>query len=177
MHQPRLVAVSVPVYLPDVSEASAADLDIPADLQALRVPLFLLCSSRKHADRWVLPKGGVEKGETSAEAAVREGWEEAGFRGTHLVSLSPSIAVARPSKPKHHADDVPRALYDFELCLVTRLEQDWPEKHERTRRWATRDEVERLTSWRNEVAAGLGRVSKNAAELASLARSKLSQSQ
>ena len=69
---------------------------------------------------------------------------------------------------------MPRALYDFELCLVTRLEQDWPEKHERTRSWATRDEVERLTSWRTEVAAGLGRVSKDAAELASLARSKLS---
>jgi hypothetical protein len=70
---------------------------------------------------------------------------------------------------------VPRALYDFELCLVTRLEKEWPEQHERTRRWATRDEVELLASWRNEVAEGLGRVSKDAAELASVARSKLSQ--
>jgi 8-oxo-dGTP pyrophosphatase MutT (NUDIX family) len=80
MHHPRLVAVSVPVYLPDISDASGADLDIPADLQALRVPLFMMCSSRKHADRWVLPKGGVEKGETSAEAAMREGWVRASTR-------------------------------------------------------------------------------------------------
>jgi len=37
--------------------------------------LACIVSSRKH-DEWVLPKGGVEKGESAREAAARELWEE-----------------------------------------------------------------------------------------------------
>lgn len=37
---------------------------------------FLLVTSRKHADAWLFPKGGVEKGEDGATAAAREAWEE-----------------------------------------------------------------------------------------------------
>lgn len=35
-----------------------------------------LVSSRKHKDAYVLPKGGVERGETPRQAAARELWEE-----------------------------------------------------------------------------------------------------
>lgn len=44
------------------------------------------------------------------------------------------------------------------LVLVDKLEDKWPEDQERTRTWATRDEAERLTSWREEVAEGLARL-------------------
>lgn len=82
MHTPRAVAVSVPLFIPPVlfSEAvrpaatSAQYLGIPDDLAALNEPLYLVCSSRKHPERCVLPKGGIEKGETSVEAGLREGW-------------------------------------------------------------------------------------------------------
>lgn len=40
-----------------------------------------LVSSRKHKNQWVLPKGGVEKGESERAAALRELEEE----GTSVV--------------------------------------------------------------------------------------------
>lgn len=39
-------------------------------------PSILVVSSRKHPSRFVLPKGGVEHGESSVQAALRESWEE-----------------------------------------------------------------------------------------------------
>ncbi|XP_068685939.1 diphosphoinositol polyphosphate phosphohydrolase 1-like isoform X2 [Montipora foliosa] len=42
----------------------------------------LLVSSWRHPGRWVVPSGGVEPGEDSKEAAIREVVEEAGVRGT-----------------------------------------------------------------------------------------------
>lgn len=35
-----------------------------------------IVTSRKHKKNWVLPKGGVEKGESAREAACRELFEE-----------------------------------------------------------------------------------------------------
>jgi 8-oxo-dGTP pyrophosphatase MutT (NUDIX family) len=66
MPKPRAVAVSVPLVLPWLLTAAAEP--------TTRSPLFLLCSSRKHKSRFLLPKGGVEKGEDAEFAAVREGW-------------------------------------------------------------------------------------------------------
>lgn len=78
MHKPRQVAVAVPIYLPTLAGTLCEGikyLDIPSDLRTTsKEPLFLLCSSRKHKTRYVLPKGGVEEGETSLQAALREGW-------------------------------------------------------------------------------------------------------
>ena len=42
--------------------------------------LVMLVRSRKHSDKWVVPKGGIEKGESAREAAARELWEEAGVK-------------------------------------------------------------------------------------------------
>lgn len=58
--QPRHVAVAVPFR---------------RRLEDNEVEVCLV-SSRKHDERWVLPKGGIEKGESEEEAAVRELWEE-----------------------------------------------------------------------------------------------------
>jgi 8-oxo-dGTP pyrophosphatase MutT (NUDIX family) len=41
-------------------------------------PRFLLVTARRSPDEWVLPKGHIERGETDAEAAVREVLEESG---------------------------------------------------------------------------------------------------
>ena len=41
----------------------------------------LLVSSKKEPGRWIFPKGHVERGETAAEAALRETEEEAGVDG------------------------------------------------------------------------------------------------
>jgi hypothetical protein len=92
-----------------------------------------------------------------------------------LLSLGPSIADKRPSKPSHKAEEVPRATYDFELCLVLRLEADWPEKEERTRHWVSRSEVLKQATWRQENVEGLDRVPVEINELVAIASGKLRQ--
>jgi 8-oxo-dGTP pyrophosphatase MutT (NUDIX family) len=41
----------------------------------------------KRAGTWVLPKGLVDPGETPAETALREGFEETGIRGSLVAKL------------------------------------------------------------------------------------------
>lgn len=49
----------------------------------------VLLARHAEGDRWLLPGGGVEVGETPADAAVREAWEETGLlvRLTRLVGV------------------------------------------------------------------------------------------
>jgi 8-oxo-dGTP pyrophosphatase MutT (NUDIX family) len=42
---------------------------------------ILLVTSRHNRGRWVLPKGTIKRGESAADAALRETREEAGVRG------------------------------------------------------------------------------------------------
>ncbi len=49
----------------------------------------VLLARHSEGDRWVLPGGAIEPGETPADAAVREAWEETGLivRLTRLVGV------------------------------------------------------------------------------------------
>jgi 8-oxo-dGTP pyrophosphatase MutT (NUDIX family) len=81
---------------------------------------FLIVHERKHGERWYLPAGRVEPGETFADAAIRETLEEAGIAiridGILRVEHTPTddgarmraVFVARPTDdrpPKHTPDD------------------------------------------------------------------------
>jgi diadenosine hexaphosphate hydrolase (ATP-forming) len=50
-------------------------------------PRYLLVRARRDPTQWVFPKGHVEPGETSEQAAVREVREEAGVRARILEPL------------------------------------------------------------------------------------------
>ncbi|MFH1378303.1 MAG: NUDIX hydrolase [Planctomycetota bacterium] len=74
------------------------------------------------AGQWSVPKGHIEPGETDAQTAVREAWEEAGLTG--------------------ELDDVPVGEFTYEKLgnvyrvvvfrmRVTGTASDWPEKNER----------------------------------------------
>lgn len=43
----------------------------------------------KGSKKWRLPKGNIEKGESSADAAAREVWEETGIRARAIEKLDP----------------------------------------------------------------------------------------
>ncbi|KDE09643.1 hypothetical protein MVLG_00049 [Microbotryum lychnidis-dioicae p1A1 Lamole] len=149
---PRRVAVALIIHRPK-----------PQD-----TPHFLIVSSRKHADRWVLPKGGIESSggssesgvESAEEAARREAWEEAGLIQSSSIHLSHLVVLpdqkphkASPSQDPSESGFIRSTMYSFELFSVmsmgsTALAEEWPEKHERKRRWVQGwSELEEVLCW------------------------------
>jgi len=97
------------------------------DPDGLRV---LLITSRD-TGRWVIPKGGIEKGFTAAQAAAQEAYEEAGVKGIisemmlgiYTYSKRLSSGVARPTTVEVYA------------LQVEKLLKKWPERSERRLKW------------------------------------------
>lgn len=85
----------------------------------------LLITSRKRG-YWILPKGIVEPGSTPAESAQREAFEEAGIEGE--ISTN-SLAVFRDRKWGGIC------LVEVFPMRVLKILEQWPEDHERSRRW------------------------------------------
>ncbi|SJX61371.1 related to diadenosine hexaphosphate (Ap6A) hydrolase [Sporisorium reilianum f. sp. reilianum] len=155
--KPRRVAVAIPI---EILPSSTTTTD------RLRIHLV---SSRKHADKYVLPKGGVEHGEHSRQAALRELWEEAGLIGQPHVSRPAPLSSTAPAdltvddhkphknSPAQHAGEpgfVPRAIYEgHEILLAPEdaVKDDWPEAHERHRKAFTLQEAEKALEWRRDI--------------------------
>ncbi|KDN51962.1 hypothetical protein K437DRAFT_244341 [Tilletiaria anomala UBC 951] len=168
--QPRHVAVAIPYRYDSVQSQSRPQ----GDLQ------ICLVTSRKHDGLYVLPKGGVEAGESSSEAAIREMWEEAGLRpapSNHHSApvdssgLEPSllrsnmVADHKPHKFSPSADPlspafVPRAIYtahEFEIKDSNSSSAVWPESRERQRKWVSLKEAKEGIRWRKDIAELLDR--------------------
>lgn len=93
----------------------------------------LVVSSESHPDCWVLPKGGWETDEpTAEESALRETWEEAGAVGTLTKSLG-AIPDMRPPRP-HKDPSIPKCEFHFFEMKLDELKPEWPESH-RKRTW------------------------------------------
>ncbi|CDR87941.1 related to diadenosine hexaphosphate (Ap6A) hydrolase [Sporisorium scitamineum] len=164
MVKPRQVAVAIPIsILPPASSSSSTTSNDRL--------LVHLVSSRKHSGKYVLPKGGVESGENSRQAAVRELWEEAGLIGqAHAASPAP-LSSSTPadltvddhkshkSSPTKHPDEpsfVPRAVYtghEILLAAEDAIKDDWPEAHERQRKTFTIHEAVKALEWRQDIHA------------------------
>jgi len=92
----------------------------------------LIVESVQRKNHWVLPKGGYETDEPSAEdAASREAWEEAGITG----HIGRSLGEIRDKRTGPHT------LYYFFEFRVEREEPEWPEMHKRKRCWMTYKEA------------------------------------
>lgn len=97
----------------------------------------LMISSAAHPDRWILPKGGVEKDELSiegdfSESAVRETWEEGGVTGKVTKYLGKYDDMRKPVE--YNNSLIPKTEFHFYELLVEDLADTWPEK--RQRKWA-----------------------------------------
>ncbi|WVQ98636.1 hypothetical protein IAU59_005766 [Kwoniella sp. CBS 9459] len=131
--EPRQVALSI-IYSPSTSR-------------------ILMVTSRAHPHLWILPKGGIETGESGGEAAVREAWEEAGSPPTLTPSSESErlCLLALPSKKRPATWHV--YILEVEEAVVYAIEA-WPEAHERKRAWYSPSEtLAKIREWYTDPSA------------------------
>lgn len=120
-----------------------------------KTKVLVIQSSRRSA--WVLPKGGWETDEgTAQEAACREAWEEAGIVCTVQRDLG-KIPEMRPAAQL--SASAPKALYQFYQVTVEREAAQWPEQHKRGRQWMTYQQAKHALAARPELMEALNRSS------------------
>lgn len=106
---------------------------------------YVLLVQSKGRNGWVLPKGGWETDEpTAQEAACREAWEEAGIV---CKKIDYSLGVAKEMK----SDNTVKSEYHFFEATVERLEDQWPEMKKRNRVWMTFSQAEAALASRPEL--------------------------
>jgi diphosphoinositol-polyphosphate diphosphatase len=122
-------------------------------LSADKYYVLLIQSTRRGG--WVLPKGGWETDEATAQdAAKREAWEEAGI----ICKINYDLGLI-PEKRK--ADQLtataPKASYHFFEATVEKQEAVWPEQHKRSRNWFTYTQARQALADRPELLDALDR--------------------
>jgi 8-oxo-dGTP pyrophosphatase MutT (NUDIX family) len=123
-------------------------------------PEFLLVRTRN--GHWTFPKGGVGGDATTADAAAREAYEEAGVRGSVERVPFASYRHCKPRKPRSRRLVV---MVHAHLCEVKKLVT--PLEDYRTPRWFRTDKAKRrLQKFRSaEFAAEIISVIDRAAQL------------
>lgn len=97
---------------------------VPVRVRQRRLEVALITSSGGR--RWILPKGGVDEGESPVESARRETLEEAGLVGR----------VLRPALGRYAYDKGrERFVVAVFLMRVTEELEVWDEDDRRRRRW------------------------------------------
>ena len=90
----------------------------------------LLITSRE-TRRWVVPRGNPILGLSPHEAAAQEAYEEAGVRG----DVEPQLLGTYHYDKRRASGAVDEALVELFPLLVHEALDEWPERHERERRW------------------------------------------
>jgi 8-oxo-dGTP pyrophosphatase MutT (NUDIX family) len=83
--------------------------------------------------RWVIPKGGVEPGQTAVQAAEIEAYEEAGLKG--FLHPTP-LGFYTYGKRLRSGIAKPTSVEVFALEVQKQLKK-WPEKTQRRFEWMT----------------------------------------
>jgi len=114
---------------------------------------LLLVQEKLDGDRWTLPGGWADVGDSAAESAVREVWEETGFR----VRASKLIALYNREHPRHgHPHYVFHAYKAFFGCeLISDTREIDPRNIETSEiGWYAEDEIAGLELSVGRVSAG-----------------------
>ena len=94
---------------------------------AVRDGLICMVTSR-NGNRWVVPKGHIDPGQTPRDAVRNEAWEEAGLIG--VVDNEPIGTY------EYEKDNVTRHVDVYALTVIDE-KHEWPEADEREREWVT----------------------------------------
>lgn len=93
----------------------------------------LLVTSRD-TGRWIIPKGWPIRGLSSAQAAKQEAWEEAGVSKGAMADTSIGTYTYDKTLSSGMPVPVETLVYPLE---VTNLKENFPESHERQRKWVS----------------------------------------
>lgn len=88
---------------------------------------------KRDAGAWMIPKGGIEQGETPAEAALREFAEET---GTRLTSVPFPLAKVRQSGGKWVEAFAVEGELDADAIVSNKFEMEWPPRSGRLQQFA-----------------------------------------
>jgi len=105
---------------------------------------ILLIGSRRNG-RWGIPKGGIEIGESSRQAARREAFEEAGARGKTEAKAIGVFNYTKEGRPLSYRVTV-------HLLQVKAIAKKFAEQGQRASTWATIPEALKMT-WNEELQA------------------------
>lgn len=96
----------------------------------------LLMVRGKDRNSWSVPSGGIERGETSEQACIREVWEETGYKAKIIQALHTKKAMIKMY-------DV---TTDYFLCEIIAGEITYQDPDEIIEEiaWKSTDEVEKL---------------------------------
>jgi 8-oxo-dGTP pyrophosphatase MutT (NUDIX family) len=103
---------------------------VPYRLTENSVEILLITSLKKK--KWIIPKGYVEYSLTPFESAKKEAYEEAGITGSNETEQIGEYVVENKFSKK---------LVLVYLMRVIALNEDYPEKHLRKRKWFSIDEA------------------------------------
>jgi 8-oxo-dGTP pyrophosphatase MutT (NUDIX family) len=106
---------------------------VPYRIRKERVEIAVV--TRSSGNGWIVPKGTVNAGEESREAALREAKEEAGLIG---------VLARRPLGRYSYVNSDGPCHVDVYLMRVTEVQDTWPEEHFRERRWMRVAEAEAI---------------------------------
>lgn len=103
---------------------------------------YLLVTSRD-TGRWIIPKGWPIRGLNSSETAMREAWEEAGVKDGEVADAP--IGSYSYNKKRANGFEVPVKALVYSVA-VNNLAEEFPESHERRRKWVSADKAASLVN-------------------------------
>lgn len=104
--------------------------------------LEVMLVTSRDTGRWIIPKGWPHAGMSPARSAAQEAFEEAGIRGSITKN---SVGRFHYLKQSDDKDAVGCIVHVYALEVQEEL-SDWPEMHQRTRKWFERPQAADLVN-------------------------------
>ena len=116
-----------PALLPDIPVGKGPRHQAGAIVwQRTPMGIQVLLVERSSGKGWGIPKGGIESGERSQDAALREAWEEAGVEPKSLIQDLGEMRYVKRNRDQ---------VVHLHAVEAQALLNEWPEASRRRRAW------------------------------------------
>lgn len=138
-HERKMIK-QLPISLPGGRKTDVRTQFAALCYQELKGKLRVLLITSRGTGRWIVPKGWPVDGQTPAESAITEAWEEAGVRG---ICDGRCIGIFSYSKGHSELGDLPCVAMVFAV-EVSEIADKYPEAHQRERKWVSRKKAAKM---------------------------------